>query len=134
MTRKQEIYCDILSWALPHSRNTLSCFYKIRRWRVLSRKDQASLRGAYEVAQFVHNLYVSILEEEFVSHDIWFLNVQARAFIERNSDGNCSCYSLFAYYIQELFKIVPESWRHELEWSGPQGDFNWARPMRGDEA
>ena len=133
MSRKQEIYREILTWALPNSRNTLSRFHRVRWLRVLSRKDQTYLKGAYEVAQFVHNLYVSILEEEFIFHDIWFLNVQARAFIERNSDKTCSLYSLFAYYIQELFKIVPQDLRHKLEWSGPEGDFSWAAPKRGDE-
>ncbi len=32
-------------------------------------------------AEFRHNLYVTILEPEFVDHDIWFLNDQARWFV-----------------------------------------------------
>lgn len=133
MSQKQEIYREILRWALPQSRNTLSQFRQVRLWRLLSCKKQRHLRGTYEVAQFVHNLYVSILEEDFTSHDIWFLNVQARAFIECNDDKTCYLYSLFAYYIQELFKIVPANLRDELKWNGPEGDYEWARPRRGDE-
>ena len=132
MSRKQEIYRQILSWALPSNRNCLSWFRKISFLKLLSPKWQRGLRDQFEVAQFVHNLYVSILEEEFVRHDIHFLNYQARAFFQRNDD-TCLNYSLFAYYIQELFKEVPEDRRHELNWDGPQGDFSWARPKRGDE-
>lgn len=134
MSKKQEIYREILSFALPESRNTLSQFNRVRCWRILSRKQQLHFRETYEVAQFVHNLYVSILAEDFTSHDIWFLNVQARSFIERNNEKNCCLYSLFAYYIQELFKIVPDTLKDKLEWNGPEGNYDWARPRRGDEA
>ena len=133
MSRKQEIYADILGWALPHSRNTLSQFHKAHKWRLLSHKDLVYLRGAYEIAEFVHNLCVTILEEEFTSHDIWFLNSQARSFIESNCDEDTPHHSLMAYYIQELFKVVPEDKRQELKWPGPEGDYSWARPKRGFE-
>lgn len=98
--------------------------------RLLSPGRQRYLHSQYQVAEFVHNLYVSILDKKFTQHDIHFLNVQARAFFEGNDD-TCLHYSLFAYYIQELFKEVPEHRRHELDWDGPQGDFSWARPTRG---
>ena len=133
MSRKQEIYCEILRRALPQSRNTLSQFRKTRWCRILSRKQQLGFRCTYEVAQFVHNLYETILVEEFARHDIWFLNVQARAFIERNDEKTCYSYPIFAYYVQELFKIVPDELREQLEWDGPEGDYEWARPRRGGE-
>ncbi len=132
MSRKQEIYKDILSWALPSARNTLSWFRRVRPLVVLSPRLQRALGPQYEVAEFVHNLYVSILDEEFTDHDIHFLNYQARSFYERNDD-TCEHYSLFAYYIQELFKEVPEDRRDKLMWAGPQGDYSWARPKRGYE-
>lgn len=133
MSKKQELYREILRWALPQSRNALSQFRQVRRWRMLSQKRQLHLRGSYEVAQFVHNLYGSILEEDFIAHDLWFLDVQARSFIEGNDDRTCYCYSLYAYYVQELFKIVPANLKDQLKWNGPQGDYDWARPRRGDE-
>ncbi len=133
MSRKQEIYKDILSWALPSLRNRLSWFYRVRPLRLLSRKRQIDFRSYYEVAQFVHNLYVSILDESFTDHDIHFLNYQARAFFERNNDKECLHYSLFVYYIQELFKEVPVAMRDKLLWPGPEGDYSWARPKRGYE-
>lgn len=132
MSRKQEIYRDILMWALPSTRNTLSLFRRGRLPVVLSPRIQSALASEYEVAQFVHNLYVSILAEEFTDHDIWFLNYQARSFYERNDDKNPH-YSLFAYYIQELFKEVPENKKGKLLWAGPEGDYSWARPRHGYE-
>ncbi len=74
MSRKQEIYKELLSWALPCARNTFSWFRRIRPFVLLSPRLQRGLRDQYEVAEFVHNLYVSILEEEFTDHDIHFLN------------------------------------------------------------
>ena len=133
MSRKQEIYRDILRWALPQSRNTLSRFRRIGWWKLLSRKELLDLRAASEVSQFVHNLYVSILDEEFTFHDVWFLNFQARSFIEGNSDATCYSHSLFCFYVQQLFQIVPEEMREKLKWDGPQGDYNWARPRTGAE-
>ncbi len=132
MSRKQEIYRQILSWALPSTRNCLSHFRQSSLPKLLSPKRQCYLRDQFEVAEFVHNIYVSILEEKFTHHDIHFLNFQARAFFQRNDD-RCLNYSLFAYYIQELFKEVPEDRRYELDWDGPRGDFSWARPKRGGE-
>jgi len=133
MSRKQEIYRDILNWALPSSRNCLSRFRQIRPIVILTPEKQRWLQSEYEVAEFVHNLYVSILEEDFTDHDIWFLNYQARSFFERNDDARCTHYSLFAYYIQELFKVVPEVRKHELKWEGPKEDYSWARPKFGWE-
>ncbi len=93
---------------------------------IVSSRQKRLLQASYEIAEFVHNLCVSIAREEFASHDIWFLNVQARSLIERNNEQNCPHYSLFAYYIQELFKIVPEELRVDLEWDGPSGDYSRA--------
>jgi hypothetical protein len=84
------------------------------------------------VAEFVHNLYVSILDEKFTDHDIHFLNYQARDFLERKGESHPS-YPLFAYYVQELFKEVPDDLRHKLRWNGPTGDFSWACPRQGLE-
>ncbi len=133
MSRKQEIYKEILRWALPSSRASLSQFWKVRPFVVLAAERQRALREGYEIAQFVHNLYVSILEEEFTRHDIDFLNVQARHFVEDNSGENGHLYSMFVYFIQELFKAVPEEKRDKLTWNGPESDYSWARPAYFDE-
>ena len=133
MSYKQEIYKEILFWALPAVRGTLSRFRRVRPLRMLFPGTQIALRSAYETAQLVHDLSVSILDEEFTDHDLWFLNHHARSFCERNSAKDCMPYSVLCYYIQELFKEVPVHKRHELMWPGPEGDYSWARPMRGSE-
>jgi hypothetical protein len=129
MSRKQEIYKDILSWALPSARNCLSHFRRPRLIVLLSPKDQKWLRYHYELAECVHNLYVSLLEAEFTDHDIHFLNYQARSFFERHGKDD----PVYAYYIQELFKEVPEHMRGKLMWAGPEEDYSWARPRTGWE-
>ena len=133
MSRKQDIYKEILFWALPSVRNALSRFRRISPLMVLSPRVQRALRSEYEVAQFVHNIHVSITDEGFTDHDIWFLNHQARAFCEQNDAEGCILYSLFCYYIQELFKDVPEHLSDKLMWSGPRGDYSWACPSTGFE-
>jgi hypothetical protein len=85
----------------------------LRPWHRKSR------RALYVEAEFIHNLYVSILEPEFVRHDVWFLNHQARWYLE-NADPTFNPY----FYanrdsIRELFQLVPETMRAELEWAGP---------------
>lgn len=122
MSRKQEIYQEILRRALPQVRNSLAYSNEVHEPCVLSRDEQMYLKGAYEVAQFVHNLYVSILDAEWVFHDIWFLNVQARSFVERNSDQTAHQYSLFVACVRELFSLVPDEWRPLLEWTGPAAE------------
>ena len=129
MSRKQEIYKDILSSALPSARNCLSQFRRPRLFVLLSPKQQKWLRYQYELAEFVHNLYVSLLEEDFTNHDIHFLNYQARSFFKRHGNDE----PVYAYYIQELFKEVPEQMRDKLMWAGPEEDFSWARPKFGWE-
>jgi hypothetical protein len=104
----------------------------MRPFMPLLPKWQRALRSQYAIAEFIHNLYVSILQEDFTDHDIHFLNYQARSFFEHN-DETCPHYNLFTYYIQELFKEVPEDKRHKLMWEGPKEDYSWARPKFGWE-
>lgn len=107
MSKKQEIYKELLRQTLPMTRNVLSSRIVFGR----SRKD------ALELSQLTHNLYVSILEEGFVDHDIWFLNVQARSYCE-TAKGS-SAYLAVIDLIHQLFNEVPENLRYKLEWNGP---------------
>lgn len=133
MSRKQEIYAEILSWTIPTIRTGLSPYSHIIPLRMLGPSRQRLLKSYYELAQLVHNLYVSIVEEDFNDHDLYFLNIHARSFMKRNSEETCPCYNLLLYYIQELFKIVPDSMREKLEWEGPEGDYSSARPQAEGE-
>lgn len=132
MSRKQEIYREILSRALPGARNCLSRFREVRPLRLMWPREQRVWRQAYQVAEFVHSIYFLILDEEFTRHDIHFLNFNARWFFERADKHSCF-HPLFALYIQELFAEVPEAMRSQLDWPGPQGDYSRARPRQGDD-
>jgi hypothetical protein len=109
MSRKQEIYRELLRLGLPYLRGVQS----LRWWQAARR------RAFYEEAQFLHSLYVSILESEFVSHDIWFLNHQARMFLANADPRHAACYDHHRRLIRELFTLVPEPLRRNLEWPGP---------------
>ena len=109
MSPKQEIYQDMLRWALPHLRN-YSCG---GWWRKL--RD----RSASYDSELVHNLPVSMFEPEFVAHDIWFLNVQAHTYFERCSQEKSPLYNRQIENIRSLFDLVPNHLRSELKWDGP---------------
>ena len=76
-------------------------------------------RALYVEAEFLHHLYVSILEPEFVDHDVWFLNHQARWYLENADPRYCPNLDANRVAIQELFQLMPESMHSKLEWDGP---------------
>lgn len=108
MNKKQEIYQTILRTVLPFLRSTLS--RKIVYGRV--RKD------AYELSQLIHNIYVSVFEEEFVAHDMYILNVHAKSYYE-TAKGTYH-YDIVNDLIAELFEEVPQNMREQLTWEGPK--------------
>lgn len=107
MSPKQQIYRDFLMWTLAYIRNVQSQPFWRRWWD----------RSVYEEAELVHNLCQSILEPDFVPHDLWFLNVQAAIYCERAHFS--PLYSQQVERIRELFTLVPEQMRAELKWEGP---------------
>jgi hypothetical protein len=109
MSRKQEIYRELLQFGLPYLRGVRH----LRSWQAAHR------RALYEEAEFLHNLPVSILEPEFVEHDVWFLNHQARRFLADADPRHAAPYYHHRGLIRELFALVPEPLRGKLEWSGP---------------
>jgi len=126
MSPKQAIYQSILSWSLPYIRNGLSNTVHVPWWTLLPRRRRRFARSHYEVAQLVHSLSGTIFCEEFTDQDLWFLNVPARTFLERNSPQTLPLYPVFALRIQQLFAAVPDTLKHQLEWAGPTGDWSWA--------
>ena len=109
VSRKQEIYREFLQFGLPYLRGV-----RYFRWWQTARRQ-----GLYAEAEFLHNLYVTILEPEFVDHDIWFLNHQARWFLTHADPRHAACYYHHAGLIRELFTLVPAQLRDKLEWTGP---------------
>jgi len=108
MSRKQEIYRDLLRRLLPYLRTVSS----LRWWQSQRRKD------LHDEAELIHNLPVSILEPKFIDHDIWFLNHQAKWYLENASKESLN-YDANRTAIIELFSLVPEDMRVKLRWSGP---------------
>lgn len=111
-SRKQELYAELLGRTLPSLRNlsTQSWWHRARN------------RAFFFESELVHNLFVSILDPEFGSHDLWFLNRQARAYVDSCSEKVSSLYKANLETISELFKIVPESQRNALDWPGPSSN------------
>lgn len=109
LSPKQTIYREILHWTLPHLRNAST-------WRWWQRMRD---RSSYYESELVHNLPVSMYEPDFVDHDVWFLNVQARAYCQQCSASASSLYPQQVERIRELFVLVPQHLRPKLQWSGP---------------
>jgi hypothetical protein len=116
ISEKQAIYQQMLRWVLICNRNDLSFSARPTLLRLMFRKRLTMLRNAYERAQLVHNLYVSLFEPEFTSHDIHFLNIHARSFVENNAGCQADGYSEIVALIDELFAIVPDGLRPKLTW------------------
>jgi hypothetical protein len=114
VSRKQEIYREFLQFGLPYLRGV-----RYFRWWQMGRR-----RALYMEAEFLHNLYVTILEPEFVDHDIWFLNHQARKFLTHADPKHAVYYFHHQGLIRELFPLVPERLRGKLEWVGPDDQAN----------
>lgn len=107
--KKNEIYVKMLSLALPYIRNIQS----------LGKKDKGRDISCYFEAELVHNLMHTLLTSEFVEHDLWFLNNQAKYYFEKCSVDISPNYNQHIEYIKSLFKIVPDSLRARLLWQGP---------------
>ncbi len=119
MSRKQEIYQSLLMWGLPHVRNVLSYTKCLPWWNFAFGVRRRELQACYEVAELLHNLYVSILDEDFTDHDLWFLNVQARSFCQYASAEPLLDLQYVFGLLDELFRLVPADKRSLLQWAGP---------------
>jgi hypothetical protein len=107
MSPKQEIYRELLRTTLPHIRSVLNLPF----WRRLRHK------ALYEEAELVHNLWPSLFEPEFIDHDVWFLNSQAKSYYQRARSS--PLYPQHVALIRELFAFVPDRCRPQLHWAGP---------------
>src|SRR5882672_2895694 len=107
-SRKQEIYREFLFRSLPWVRNvqTWPWWHRLRRGKT-----------CYYEVEFVHNLPQSILESEFVDHDAYFLNTQARMYFEHCKTS--PHYARHVALIRELVALLPDKQRALLTWNGP---------------
>nr|WP_248463852.1 zinc ABC transporter substrate-binding protein [Pectobacterium versatile] len=100
---KNEIYVKMLILAIPYIRS------------IQSHKGRTD-RSCYHEAKLVHNLAYTILTPDFEDHDLYFLNHQARYYIENCSDEISPNYNGHKALIISLFDIVPENMKHKLAW------------------
>ena len=110
MTKKQEIYRELLRRVSPHLRNVSTWHW----WRRL--RD----RSIYYEAELIHNLWLSLFEPEFIDHDIWFLNAQAKIYCEECNEHLSPLYLENVMCIKELFAIIPDNFKSKLLWNGPK--------------
>lgn len=108
--KKNEIYVKMLSLALPYIRNVQS----------LSIKEKGNDISCYFEAELVHNLMHTLLTSDFLEHDLWFLNNQAKFYFERCSEDISPNYIQHIEYIKLLFSIVPTDLKVKLLWDGPR--------------
>lgn len=82
-------------------------------------RRKARDRSCYFEAELVHAIHYSITETAFVDHDIHFLNCHARYYLDQCSDKISPLYQGHRRRIRELFSLVPETRRVQLDWDGP---------------
>lgn len=109
LMKKNEIYVKMLALSLPYIRNVQS----------LDKKEKGRDMSCYFEAELVHNLTLTLLISEFTEHDIWFLNHQAKYYVEQCNDDISPNYNQHIDYIRRLFKIVPDELKSKLIWVGP---------------
>lgn len=107
--KKNEIYVKILSLSLPYIRNIQS-LDKVEKGRDMSCLFEAEL---------IHNITHTLLTPDFMEHDIWFLNNQAKYYIEECNDDISPNYNQQIEYIKLLFGLVPDELSSKLNWKGP---------------
>ncbi|MEF9678454.1 zinc ABC transporter substrate-binding protein [Pectobacterium aroidearum] len=105
--KKNEIYIKMLLLSIPYIRN-------------MQQHKKSSDLSCYYEAELVHNLVYTILTPDFEDHDIYFLNNQARYYIENCSDDISIVYSGQKELISSLFEMVPQEMKSKLQWEGPK--------------
>jgi hypothetical protein len=111
LSRKQELYLDILEKLLPAVRNvqTHSTWQRFKRGPL------------YLEAELVHNLSRRLLTPEFTEQDVHWLNSQARMYATRGRADKNEFYEAIVADITELCTLVPEKLKAQLfwTWKGP---------------
>lgn len=108
--KKNEIYVEMLQWALSWLRNV----------QTHNALRKAKDRSCYYEAELVHNLMLTILNPNFESHDIHFLNYQAKYYYENCNEEISLNYNGHIARIKKLFELVPEDMKDQLIWDGPK--------------
>lgn len=108
--KKNEVYIEMLGWALPYIRNVQS----------QSALRKAHDKSCYYEAELVHNLPYKILSQDFDESDVHFLNNQAKYYFESCNEDISPNYNGHVACIKKLFHLVPKDLKGKLIWDGPQ--------------
>lgn len=106
---KNRIYIEMFALSLPYIRNIQS----------LDVQERCEDRSCYFEAELIHNLSYALLDKQFTSYDIWFLNCQAKYYYTYCNEHISLNYNKQIEYIKELFRLVPDELKTKLEWKGP---------------
>jgi hypothetical protein len=105
LSEKQQIYIRIMEEILPYIRNLQSHSF----WRRL-------LYGAYFAElEIVHNAGRCIARPEFTKADVYWLNSQARLYINQGRK-DFPFYGTVCGLLNQLVRLVPPELRTELTW------------------
>jgi hypothetical protein len=110
MTPKQELFSALFQNAIVRIRAHAQRTW----WR------RASSRLTEFESELIHNAMISLAEPAFVESDIWFLNHQARWYVETCNEHLSAIYAMQVDIVRKLFAQVPEDIRHQLTWTGPR--------------
>jgi hypothetical protein len=102
--KKNEIYLSMIKDAVVQSRNVST----------LPFLKKASDKSVYFDSELVHNLFSTLHEEEIVEHDIFFLNNQAKWYLENCSEEKSPLFLENKKRIEELLSLVPEDRKLEV--------------------
>lgn len=111
MTRKQQIYTEMLRLGLTWIRN-------VQTWHWWQRIRD---RSCYFESELIHNLPDLLSRQEIDEPDIWFLNQQAKIYIYEASEKTTPNYKKNSELINELFSLAKADYSYQLEWPGPAG-------------
>jgi hypothetical protein len=121
MSRKQEIYQQMLQMCIPYIANSLvplrgdSLLTSIGRMR-----KGAEIGHLYDVARLIQNILPVLFVEEFTREDLHWLNTHALVFHKSEEARQCPLYPPLARLIIEVFAVVPEEMKPDLHWKQPE--------------
>lgn len=114
LSEKQVIYLRILELILPHIRN-------VEASRLHGSISPANA-GVLLEAELIHNLPIHCRWPEMRREDVFWLNSEAREFVERGRQAGVATYDHVYAAIAQLFDLVPPDLQASLEWPAPRRD------------
>ena len=109
-SKKQELYIHLASFTLASMRNLHTWRNRWLIWKYGNFLPELEL---------VHNLHHLLVNPDFEVYDIYWLNTQAKQFVQ-NCSKERNYYHLVCNDIKELIALVPDNLKAELRWQGPE--------------